>query len=535
MSSFYFYIGVLGFVGGVLVASLYEVSFAYLIWMVMMAGVVWVIARRGSVASSSGYLILVSFCLIAIVLGMIRFEFASLGVVHEVYESLADTEVSLQGVVIREPDVREKVTHLYVRVDDELFLVTTNRYADIEYGDLITIQGTLRKPEAFETDLGRIFKYPQYLHARGVSYTVGFAHIEVVEKNQGNIFIAKILHGKQLFMRSIENVLPEPQVGLAEGLLLGVKQALGNELEAVFRKTGIIHIVVLSGYNVMLVVIFITYVLSYVLPFRARIWFGIGSIICFAILVGLSATVVRASIMATLILIARNMGRLYAVVRALLFAGLIMILINPFLLVFDVGFQLSFLATLGLIFLAPCIERIVTFMPNFLQMREFLTATIATQIFVMPILLYSIGEFSVVSVVVNVLVLPMVPVAMLLTFITGIVGLFSIPLATLLGYLTYVSLNYILVIATFFAQVPFASFTVQAFPFWVVLVSYMLMGYVLYRLYTVPDAEPSLPRLVDEIDEVESWVLEDEEELKQKLAAESQSDSAASQLPTFFR
>ena len=153
----------------------------------------------------------------------------------------------------------------------------------------------------------------------------------------------------------------------------------------------------------------------------------------------------------------------------------------------------------------------------------------------MPILLYSIGEFSVVSVVVNVLVLPMVPVAMLLTFITGIVGLFSIPLATLLGYLTYVSLNYILVIATFFAQVPFASFTVQAFPFWVVLVSYMLMGYVLYRLYTVPDAEPSLPRLVDEIDEVESWVLEDEEELKQKLAAESQSDSAASQLPTFFR
>jgi len=151
-------------------------------------------------------------------------------------------------------------------------------------------------------------------------------------------------------MRSIEAVIPEPQVGLAEGLLLGVKQALGDELEVVFRKTGIIHIVVLSGYNVMLVVIFITYVLSYVLPYRARVPFGILAIVCFAVLVGLSATVVRASIMASLILFARATGRTYAVMRALCFAGVIMVLINPYLLVYDVGFQLSFLATLGLIF-----------------------------------------------------------------------------------------------------------------------------------------------------------------------------------------
>jgi len=87
--------------------------------------------------------------------------------------------------------------------------------------------------------------------------------------------------------------------------------------------------------------------------------------------------------------------------------------------------------------------------PNFLQAREFLTATVATQIFVMPILLYSIGEFSVVSVVVNVLVLPMVPIAMLLTFITGIVGLVSLNLALLLGFVTTLSLSYILIAAEF--------------------------------------------------------------------------------------
>jgi competence protein ComEC len=535
VSSFYFYTGIFGFLGGVATTSLYEVHFIYLVYLVMMAGVVWVMSRRGSRASSSGHLTLVSLFLIAAVLGIVRFDLASMGEVNDVYESLVDTEVALEGIVIREPDVREKITHLYVRVDDEVLLVKASRYTDIVYGDRITFEGVLKKPESFETDLGRTFKYPEYLHARGVSYTVSFAKVDVLEAEQGNIFISNILAGKQLFMRNIEYVIPEPQVGLAEGLLLGVKQALGDELETVFRKTGIIHIVVLSGYNVMLVVIFITYVLSYVLPFRARVWFGIGAIVCFAILVGLSATVVRASIMASLVLFAQATGRLYAVLRALVLAGLIMILLNPYLLIYDVGFQLSFLATLGLVFFAPYVEKWVTFMPRLFKMREFLTATIATQLFVMPILLYSIGEFSLVSVVVNVLVLPMVPVAMLLTFITGMVGFISVPVATLLGFVTYISLEYILVIASFFAGVPFASVAVQAFPFWVVIVSYVLMGYILYRLNNPSNKEVSISAVTYEANEVEEWVLEEEDVVEKRLEAESRSDSASRILPTFYQ
>jgi len=528
VSRFYFYIVVVGFACGVAVASLFEISFMYILWLVLIAGVVGLLARRSSESSSSSNLVLVALFLLTSSLGIIRFELAAFGEVHETYESLIDSEVVLQGVVAREPDVREKVTHLYVQVDDELLLVKTDRYAAVSYGDLVAITGELSKPESFATDLGRTFKYPQYLHARGVSYTVSFADVSVLASGQRNIFITKILETKQLFMRSIEAVIPEPQVGLAEGLLLGVKQALGDELEAVFRKTGIIHIVVLSGYNVMLVVIFITYVLSYVLPYRARVPFGILAIICFAVLVGLSATVVRASIMASLILFARATGRTYAVMRALCFAGVIMILINPYLLVYDVGFQLSFLATLGLIFLAPYIEHTLQQVPNFLQAREFLTATVATQIFVMPILLYSIGEFSVVSVVVNVLVLPMVPIAMLLTFITGMVGLVSLNLALLLGFVTTVSLSYILTVAEFFAQVPFASFTVQAFPFWIVIVSYGVMGYGLYWLQRTNVAVQTMST---------GWTIEDESVLLARLQENSvtRADGVTEEIPKFFR
>jgi len=528
VSSFYFYTGVLGLAFGVAFASLFQVEFIYIVWLVMLAGVMWVIASRDSRAVSSDNLVLTSLFLIATCLGIIRFDLVSFNEVDQTYEALIDTEVLLEGVVVREPDVREKVTHLYVRVEDELLLVKTHRYADVSYGDLIVIEGDLIKPESFETDLGRIFRYPEYLHARGVSYTVSFAEVVVLESGHGNIFITKILKGKELFMDSIEQVLPEPQVGLAEGLLLGVKQALGDDLETVFRKTGIIHIVVLSGYNVMLVVIFITYVLSYVLPYRARVPFGIMAIVCFAVLVGLSATVVRASIMASLILFARATGRTYAVMRALCLAGVIMVLINPYLLVYDVGFQLSFVATLGLIFLAPLIENRLQQVPNFLQIREFLTATIATQIFVMPILLYSIGEFSLVSVIVNVLVLPMVPIAMLLTFITGLIGLASLKLALLIGFITNISLSYILVVAEFFAQVPFASFTVQAFPFWIVIVSYGTMGYGLYWVHHKKTSTKNI---------LTGWVIEDESVLLARMQENSvtRADGVTEKIPRFFR
>ena len=189
--------------------------------------------------------------------------------------------------------------------------------------------------------------------------------------------------------------LPEPEVSLGAGLLLGVKQALGTDLEADFRTAGIIHIVVLSGYNLMLVGIFISFLLSFFLSQRPRLICSMVAIVIFAILVGLSATVVRATIMALLMLFAGTSGKRYLVLRALMFAGLVMLLINPLLLVHDVGFQLSFMATLGLIVIAPLLQDKLASLPWQRVIKEYLLPTLATQIMVLPILLYQIGQFSV--------------------------------------------------------------------------------------------------------------------------------------------
>jgi competence protein ComEC len=424
--------------------------------------------------------------------------------------------VSLTARIVREPEVRETMLNLYVEPKvssstlDELVLVTVDRlsYAssDISYGDTVRIEGVLAQPEAFETDGGRVFDYAGYLKARGVSYVVSRAKLEMLVQEKGTFF-GYLFYSKKQFQEALEYSIPEPYAGLGEGVLLGVKRALGEDLEDAFRRTGIIHIVVLSGYNIMIVVECIMFVLSFFFFPRTRMMIGIGVISLFALLVGLSATVVRAALMATLLIIARTTGRTYAVLRALVFAGVGMLILNPYLLVHDPGFQLSFIATLGLILLAPHIEVHLTRIPEMLGMRKIITATVATQIFVLPFLLYQMGTLSIVSIFVNALVLPMVPFAMLLTFLTSLTGLMFPLLGYGIGFLAYLSLYYIIGIAKIFDSLPFAAVTTPSFPFWIVIVVYVLYTGVLIHLY---NREKNIKPHTEEED-FEGWTFEDDE------------------------
>jgi competence protein ComEC len=163
--------------------------------------------------------------------------------------------------------------------------------------------------------------------------------------------------------------------------------------------------------------------------------------------------------------------------------GGLMLVHNPYLLVYDPGFQLSFLATMGLILLSPYLLEKCTRIPTMFGIRNFFTATLATQIFVLPLLLYQMGTFSVVAILVNVLVLPMVPVAMLFTFLTGIVGFLSHTIGLGIGYIAYLSLGYIITVAEIFGALPFASFTIQVFPFWITILSYGFLTLTLVLLF----------------------------------------------------
>lgn len=526
MGDLTFYALVVGFCFGILISVFYVSSWLLVVWLVIVSLGVGLISWRRRQQSRSVYIIPIILFLLSVSLGLLRVELASWKSSEHSLIDEVGKEVTLEGYISREVDKRAKTQHLYIKTKDEVILAYVDPYTEYQYGDKLEITGELERPAPFATDLGRTFNYPGYLKAQGVNYVMTYPALSVIGKDEGSMVLSTLLSFKQLFMTRLESLIEEPAVGLGEGLLLGVKQALGDELETVFRRTGIIHIVVLSGYNVSLVVLFTMYILSYLFPYRARLIVGGVAIVGFALIVGLSATVVRASLMATFILLGKYLGRTYSVIRGLLVAGLIMLIINPFLLPYDVGFQLSFLATLGLILLSPYVEKLVQFMPKTIGLREFLAATIATQLFVMPILLYQIGEFSMVSIIVNVLVLPMVPLAMLLTFLAGLLGFVSHGLALPVAFIAQLSLNYILMVAKWFASLPFAAYNVPAFPFIVVPLVYGLMFYLWWRLLT---------HSYYSFHELSDWTIVEEKELVAELKKDSIRAKAEPPEPIFFR
>jgi competence protein ComEC len=247
---------------------------------------------------------------------------------------------------------------------------------------------------------------------------------------------------------------------------------------------------VLSGYNV--IIIAETLIRSFrSLPVRMRLMVSTLAVALFVILVGAGATVLRAAIMAIAALFVRTTGRTAIGVQLLFLAGIIMLAINPLLLLHDPSFQLSFIATLGLICLSKPIETFFVGINN-RALREITTATVATQIAVLPFLMYLIGEISVVSLPVNLLVLPTVPLAMLLGFITGIVGVIpfvSMFLAPLFGALAFFVLSYQLLIIDIFSRVPFSTIVVPPLFLTHTALLYAILVFVVWKFHSRGSAE----------------------------------------------
>ena len=393
----------------------------------------------------------------------------------------AASQETLRGLVVDEVVEKEVTKQFTVALDETRVRVIADRHTDVRYGDTVELAGSVEAPEPFETDTGRLFNYPQYLAARGITHQLFRPEVTVLERGGGFFVKRALLSLKAAFVERIGAAVPEPHVSLLGGLVIGAQEAMGEELLDAFRVTGLIHIVVLSGYNVTIVAESIMRLLGF-LSARLRAVVGALAIVLFALLTGASATIVRASGMALLVILARVTARTYDVLRALAVMALVMVLVDPYVLLFDPSFQLSFLATLGLIFVVPLLERLIPVAKRLATMRSFVLATLATQLFVLPLLLFTVGNLSTVALFVNVLVLPVVPTVMLFGFLTGAAGFVSGALALPLGFVSYALLGYVLKVVEWFSVLPFASVHFEHFPLWGVLLLYGLYAAVLAAL-----------------------------------------------------
>lgn len=412
---------------------------------------------------------------------------------HEAADTLvryAGESVLVEGKVVNDPERRDTSTHAYVSVSSVkgesargTLLAILPREVALEYGDTVTVRGEIALPEEFETNAGRVFDYPSYLRVRGVFAMLRQGTVESVKT--GGWSMQRFLYTtKHTFERSLERMFPEPENALLEGVLLGERRGVPQELTDAFITSGLIHVVVLSGYNISIVSEAALRAMSFLPP---TIGYSLGAvfIVFFAIMTGAGATTVRACIMGLIAILARVLGRPSAALRALAVAALAMIMWNPLVALYDPSFILSVLATFGLITMSPRVERWLKWVPNFryFDVRSIAASTIAVQIYVLPALLYITGVLSFFALPANVLALPVVPLAMLAGFFAGLLGFIHPVLGMPLMLCARALLDWMMFVANTAHALPYASTVVKAFPLWVAVAAYVPLTLLALRWY----------------------------------------------------
>ena len=421
----------------------------------------WIVSKRLGV---------LGLLVILLALGIFRYENSVPIFDNSHVSTLADQQAELTGVIIQEPDVRKNHVKYTVKTKDYSGLVLLNAYLypRYQYGDQIDFSCQIKKPEPIED-----FSYDKYLARYGVYALCSRPSIKLIDQKQGNP-VFQILYGiKAKFVAKSNQLLHEPQASFLAGILIGARQGIPERLMEAFNRTGTTHIIALSGFNITIIAQAILMACkSMGIARKKSFWISVFLISCFVLLTGAQASILRAGIMGILVLLAGYLGRRSRVTNALIFAGTIMIVINPKVLIDDAGFQLSFLATAGLIYVLPHLEKLFKWVPGFFSIRESLTATLSATLMTLPLIIFQFGRLSIVAPLVNVLILPMIPISMALGFVVTLLGLASTAIGRIAAWSVWATLEYIIQIVEYFARIEFASFEMPNLPGWILLAMY---------------------------------------------------------------
>jgi len=504
MQTSYFYSAVLGLLAGTVLLLLDTPIFVVVGLSVLIAFVFIVFAFYR--LEKSSLLVLVAVFLIGVSVGAVRVGVANNPSEATALQSVVNTRVAASGTVVSRPSVsgggQQFTARIQSATDQSASTTATGpvkavvyapAYPQINYGDRIDIHGRLQKPESFSGNYGRTFAYPQYLARKGIYYEINQPDITQTGDGGGNLIKRKLAVLQNKLLAAIKSLIPKPESGLAGGVLLGAEDELGNNILSDFRSTSVVHVVVLSGFHVTVVATAIGKGLLLAgLPLAGAMSFAGLGIMLFVLLVGLSPTIIRASIMAVFAMIARVSGRQYAAGRGLSLAVVGMVLVSPNILLYDPSFQLSVAATAGLIMFGDYINDWLVWVPQQWGLREVATATISAQLMVLPLILYHMGTLSLVSLPANLLVLPVVPVLMTVVAITAVLGLISSVLGFAPAFFVYLLAGYVIGVVQWLAGIPGAAVSVPPFPVWLVLVMYAVI-FMLYFYLRTDNSYAKLP------------------------------------------
>ena len=479
------FVFIFGFIFGILISSFVFIAPLVSV-LVMVVGLALLVAEKISNKIISKEVLFLSLALLSFGLGALRYS------IKDFHEPLAPLST---GVVVSEPEQRENTTRFILRTDNgEKILVNTDLYSVVQYGDRVKVDGRLDEPGIIDPSTssgqvnGRPFDYGKYLSKDDIYFTLSFAEVNVLSSGHGNPVKRALFKIKRSFVAKTKEILAEPYASLLAGLIVSGREAMPKDTLEAFRRAGIIHIVVLSGYNITIIAEFMRKMFeNFFLATRIRATprlvatISILGIVLFVLMTGAEATVVRAALMVLVVIAAKMFGRAYSAPRALLVAAFLMILHNPKILVFDPSFQLSFLATCALIYIVPIIEKYLKVVPEKCGLRLTIATTVATQATVLPLLIYSMGNFSLVSLPANMLVLLIIPATMLAGFLATLIAYTSSILALPFSYVASILLAWILGVSSVFGRLSLASITVPPVSIWVVVLIYLAIIIFVWR------------------------------------------------------
>ncbi|PIZ70332.1 MAG: hypothetical protein COY09_03245 [Candidatus Portnoybacteria bacterium CG_4_10_14_0_2_um_filter_39_11] len=360
----------------------------------------------------------------------------------------------ITGFVASEPEISKDSKQFILQAQSPLagkILVTTEKYQKLNYGDKMQLTGKLKAPENFSN-----FDWISYL-ARDQIYTTMYQPEISLNLHQGGGVLVggyrQILNLKSKIKNALRQSLPQPQSGLLVALLLGDEEYLSTSLKDKLNLTSTRHIIAISGSNIVLLSQIFFTIFLYLGFWRGQIFYlNSATLGVFILMIGAPGSAVRAAVMAWFLMLAQKVGRLSSIDRAMVFGACLIVLIKPMALRFDVGFQLSFVAVLGLVYIKPWLDQLFKVGPAKIYWRELLTMTLAAQIATLPLAIYYFGQLSAVGVIANLLVVPITPFLLAGILILLPIGFVWLGLAKILAVPLWLGASYILMMVDFFSR-----------------------------------------------------------------------------------
>lgn len=291
-----------------------------------------------------------------------------------------------------------------------------------------------------------------------------------------SLFLGAIYGFREKLQGVVESSLSPPQSSILGQMMLGATVPLSYELKEKLNRSGTRHITAISGMHVVILAGMLMFVgLLFGLWRGQAFYFALVMIILFIIMVGAPPSAVRAGIMGGIVLAAQKVGRLSQAQRLLVAAAAVMLFLNPLLLKFDVGFQLSFLATLGIAKLSPYFREKLTALPSYFAVRETAAMTLPAIIFTAPLLASSFGQVSLVSVFTNILIIPAISLVLGLGFFAGILGMIIPLLSHIAFWPVWLLLSYAYIVIDWSTKIPYAAVQIEVFPWYMVALYFALL------------------------------------------------------------